>query len=472
MLHLTDTLSRELTEIRPLTAGRVTMYSCGPTVYRYAHIGNLRTYTLADTIRRVLAYHGLDITSVMNITDVGHMTDELTDSGRDRMELAVADEGREPHEIADFYTQAFLRDCDLMNIRRFDAYPKASDHVEQMIGLTVRLIERGHAYEVDGSVYYDVSTFTGYGELSGQSLDAMRAGHRVEVDQAKRNHQDFVLWKSAGPNRLITFDSPWGKGYPGWHIECSAMALHLLGDRFDIHTGGVDNVFPHHEDERAQSEGVTGHRVVGTWVHGDHLLMGESKMAKSAGNVIVLSDVIAAGHDPLALRALFHTARYRRQVGFTEDSLQAASTALRRLRERIAALTDRTPPPAPTDTVLRQTLTEDRAISHHDRFMEAVDDDLDLPNAMTVLHAMLGDEGLAPATRQLMASSWDEVLGLGLLGDHALERELEALVTERDAARANGDYATADAIRDRLSESGVELIDTPEGTRWVRGRNG
>ena len=467
---MTDTLTRDVTEVRPLVAGRVSMYSCGPTVYRYAHIGNLRTYALADTIRRVLAYHGMAITSVMNITDVGHMTDELTDSGRDRMELAVADEGREPHEIAAFYTEAFLRDCDRLNIRRFDAYPKASDHVEQMIEMTVRLIGRGHAYEVDGSVYYDVSTFPGYGELSGQSLEDTRAGHRVEVDAAKRNPQDFLLWKSAGPHRLITFDSPWGRGYPGWHIECSAMAIHLLGDRFDIHTGGVDNVFPHHEDERAQSEGVTGHRVVGMWVHGDHLLMGEAKMAKSAGNVIVLDDIVAAGHDPLALRALFHTARYRRQVGFTETALEAASTTLRRLRERVAALSVGEQAVPPTDGALRDALTDDAAVGYHDRFMGAVDDDLDMPNAMTVLHAMLGDERLDPATRALMAASWDEVLGLGLAGEEALDEELAALVQERDTARAAKDYDRADAIRDRLSEVGVELIDTPDGTRWVRGR--
>ncbi len=467
MLRVHDTLTRSVRPVEPLHPGRVSMYSCGPTVYRPVHVGNLRTFLLADVVRRVLAYDGLEVQAVMNITDVGHMTDELTDSGRDRMLLAAQDEGLSPAEIADRYTQLFLEDCDAVNIRRFDAYPSASEHVPQMIELAAKLIERGHAYEADGTVYYDVTSFPGYGALSSQSPDEMRAGHRVEVDAAKRNHQDFLLWKAAGERRLVVFDSPWGTGYPGWHIECSAMAMHLLGDRFDIHTGGVDNVFPHHECEIAQSEGAVGHRVVSTWVHGDHLLMGQAKMAKSAGNVITIRTLTEQGYDPLAFRYLCFTARYRRQFHFADEALDAAATALRRLRERVALLDDGDTAPA-TDAALRAAVADERALAHHDRFVEAIGDDLDLPEAVSVLHAMLGDEQVPPGARRTLALSWDRVLGLDLAPSSGLSEDLEALVRERDEARAAKDFARADAIRDRLQGAGVELIDTPEGTRWVR----
>ena len=336
MLALRNTLTGDVEEVVPIVEGRVQMYSCGPTVYRPVHIGNLRSFLLPDVIARALRYHGLDVHRLMNLTDVGHMTDELSDAGRDRMLLAADDEGLSTSEIAAKYTDAFFRDTDAIGIERADAYPKATDHIPQIIELTTKLIERGHAYENDGTVFFDVTTFESYGQLSGQSLDAMRAAHRIEVDHNKRNHQDFVLWVAAGPRRELVYDSPWGPGYPGWHIECSAMSLHHLGDRFEIHTGGVDNRFPHHEDEIAQSEGAVGHRVVDLWVHGEHLLTAGARMAKSVGNVVTMADLIDRGYDPLAFRYLCFTGRYRRQVDFTEDTLGAAQTTLRRLRERVA----------------------------------------------------------------------------------------------------------------------------------------
>ena len=287
----------------------------------------------------MLAYHGHDVRRLMNITDVGHMTDELTDDGRDKMLLAAEDEGsRRTRDRARSTPTRSSTDTDAVGIRRADVYPKATDHIPQIIELVAKLIERGHAYEIDGTVFYDVTTFPAYGALSGQSLDAMRAGHRIEVDHHKRNHQDFVLWVAAGPRRVLVYDSPWGTGYPGWHIECSAMSLHHLGDRFELHTGGIDNRFPHHEDEIAQSEGAVGHRVVETWVHGEHLLMDSAKMAKSAGNVVTINDLIEQGHDPLAFRYLCFTGRYRRQVDFTEDALACGGDDARRLRERVAML--------------------------------------------------------------------------------------------------------------------------------------
>jgi cysteinyl-tRNA synthetase len=467
MLSLNNTLTKQREDIVP-SDGRVTMYSCGPTVYRPVHVGNLRSFLLADLIRRVVAYHGLDMYSVMNITDVGHMTDELTDEGRDKMLLAADDEGLGTAEIAAKYTEAFYRDTDAVNIRRADVYPKATEHIPQIIELISKLVERGHAYEKNGTVYYDVTTFPGYGRLSHQSLDDMRAGHRIEeIDSAKRHHQDFVLWRAAGPRRELVYDSPWGSGYPGWHIECSAMSLHYLGESFDIHTAGIDLRFPHHEDEIAQSEGAVGHEVVRTWVHGEHLLMGKAKMAKSAGNVLTIQDVTEQGYDPLAFRYLCFTGRYRRQVHLTDDALAAAGTALRRLREQVSLL-GADGSPAPTEGELRSALKDERALAHHARFIEALDDDLDLPAALTVLHESIADVDVSAHDRWSLVASWDEVLGLDLVRPAELPPELVALLAERDRARAAKDFARADAIRDQLREKGIEVLDSAEGTRWVR----
>jgi cysteinyl-tRNA synthetase len=451
VLRLTDTLTGEKHEIR----GPVRMYSCGPTVYRPQHVGNMRSYLLSDLIARTLAYHRLDVQRIMNITDVGHMTDELSDTGRDKMLLAADDENLTTAEIAAKYTDAFFRDTDAIGIRRADLYPKATEHIPQIIELITKLIEREHAYENGGTVYYDVTSFPGYGKLSHQSLDDMRAGHRIEnVDSAKRNHQDFTMWVAAGPRRELVYESPWGPGYPGWHIECSAMSLHYFGERFEVHTGGIDNRFPHHEDEIAQSEGAVGHPVVDTWVHGEHLLMAQAKMAKSAGNVITIENVIADGIDPLAFRYLCFTGRYRRQVDFTPDALNAAATALRRLREQAAMLG----PPA----------AEAPAGAYHDRFIAAVDDDLDFPQAVLVLHEVMADRDVAPERRAALIRSWDEILGLRLFAEEPLTPELQELVGAREAAREARDFTRADAIREQLRSQGIELLDSPQGTRWVR----
>src|ERR671937_469642 len=270
----------------------------------------------------------------MNITDVGHMTDEVSDAGRDKMELAEADEGLSAGEIAEKYTNAFLEDADLVGIARADEYPRATDHIPEMIAIIEKLIRNGHAYEADGTVYYDVTTFPGYGKLSGNTLAQLRAGHRQEVavDPAKRHPEDFALWKKAGPNRALKWPSPWGDGFPGWHIECSAMSMKYLGERFDIHTGGNDNKFPHHEDEIAQSEGFTGHQVVSTWVHGGFLQMGGQKMAKSARNIHRVTDLVDAGIDALAYRFLCFGTRYRSEMDFSWEALQGANDRLTTVR--------------------------------------------------------------------------------------------------------------------------------------------
>jgi cysteinyl-tRNA synthetase len=272
-MRLYDSLTRQIQDVQPVDGRTVKIYSCGPTVYRRIHLGNFRSFMLGDLIRRVSRFEGLDALLIMNITDVGHMTDDITDTGRDKMELAESDEGLSSQQIAEKYTELFLADGDLLGIARADRYPKATEHIPEMIKIIEGLIEKGLAYVVDGTVYFDVRSFPDYGKLSGNTLDQLQSGHRqdLEIDPNKRQPADFALWKKAGPGRALKWPSPWGEGFPGWHIECSAMSMKHLGDRFDVHTGGMDNKFPHHEDEIAQSEGYTGHPVVSIWVHGGFL---------------------------------------------------------------------------------------------------------------------------------------------------------------------------------------------------------
>ncbi|HEY4729241.1 MAG TPA: cysteine--tRNA ligase [Actinomycetes bacterium] len=459
MLQVTNTLTRAKEPVRPHTPGRVAMYSCGPTVYRYAHVGNLRTFLLADLVRRALEVGGVEVHQVQNITDVGHMTNERFDRGEDRMLVSARLEDKSPAEIAEYYTRAFLEDAAALNLQRAATYPRASDYVPQMQELVARLLERGHAYEVDGNVYFAVESFPGYGRLSGNTLEQLRAGHRQEEpDPRKRHHADFALWKAAGPGRLVKWPSPWGDGYPGWHIECSAMSLATLGEHIDVHTGGEDNVFPHHEDEIAQSESVVGHRVVTTWVHGRHLLTGDRKMAKSAGNFTSLRELGERGRSPLAARLLFLQARYRTPLNFTWEALEGAERTLDRLRSRVAAWAGSAGAAG----------REPGAAGYEERFWAAVDDDLDTPRALAVLAELEGDETVAPAARLASAQAFDRFLGLDLAAQvgQRLPAGAEGLIAERERARAARDFAAADRLRDRLATLGVEVTDTRAGTTW------
>ena len=457
-VRLYDSLSRELHDVSPVDGETVKIYSCGPTVYRYIHIGNMRSFMLGDLIRRALRLEGQRVRWIMNITDVGHMTDEVSDSGRDKMELAEADEGLSASEIAEKYTAAFLEDSDLVGIERADLYPRATEHIDDMIKIIQTLIEKGHAYEVDGTVYYDVTTFPGYGKLSGNTLDQLRAGHRQEVtvDPAKRHPEDFALWKKAGPNRALMWPSPWGDGYPGWHIECSAMSMKHLGERFDVHTGGNDNKFPHHEDEIAQSEAAVGHPVVSTWVHGGFLRMGKVKMAKSAGNILRVTDLAAQGVDPLAYRLLCFGTRYRSEMNFDWEALEGQNRRLTELRRRVADW-------GPTSAE-RSGL----ASAFEARFREAVADDLDLPRALVALNETVNAD-IPDGEKAGLLMAWDRLLGLdlGRLAREAFEpsEEARALIAERDEARAAKDFSRSDQIRDRLQAMGLEVMDTPEGTK-------
>jgi cysteinyl-tRNA synthetase len=454
-VRLYSTLTRRKQELTPLQPGHVRIYSCGPTVYRYAHVGNLRTYLFADVLCRALEYLGLRVTQVVNITDVGHLTDDQFDRGEDKMLVSARQEGRTAAEIAEFYTNAFLEDCRKVNVRPAEHYPRATRYIDRMQELIARLIRRGHAYEVDGTVYYDIASFPGYGRLSGNSTDRLLAGARGEPDPRKRSPGDFALWKAAGAKRLQVWDSPWGPGFPGWHIECSAMSTALLGEPFDIHTGGADNVFPHHEAEIAQSEGVFGHPVVGCWMHGEHLLLSGARMAKSAGNFVRVTDLEEKGHDPLAFRYLALQAKYRTKLNFSPEALAGADRALRQLRARVQEWR------GGPDGVRGD---------FEQRFRAAIADDLDLPGVMALVSEVTHSD-LPAGARASLLLDWDRVLGLDLgraeeEGAARLPAGAPELLAQRERARAARDYATSDRLRDELATLGVRVVDTRDGQRW------
>ena len=500
-LRLRNTLTRAVEPVAPIEPSRVRMYTCGPTVYRYAHVGNLRSYLLADLIRRVLLYHGLDVLHVKNITDVGHLRDERFDRGEDRMLVQAGLESKSSAEIADAYEAAFHADEAAVNILPAHVFPRATEHIPEMVTMAEALVDAGHAYVSDaGNVYYAVASFPGYGRLSGNSLDDLRAGHRGEVEADKRDAADFALWKAAGEGRALKWPTPrWGEGFPGWHLECSAMARRYLGDRFDLHTGGIDNVFPHHEDEIAQSAPLVGGPPAGTWVHGEHLLMSGRKMAKSAGNFQRVTELPDRGIDPLALRYLACTARYGRKLDYSDGSIEAAAAGLASLRTRLRALgpvpddgpwvappvvaagaagdrpegirerpEDRGPDRAHDAGLGAPLSTAGQAL--HDRFVAALDDDLDLPTALATVRETLRADLPADERRWLVLDA-DAVLGLDLHRvwapaphDAAVPADVAALVATRDVARAGRDFAVADAARDQLASMGWEVVDAPDGS--------
>ncbi len=457
-IRLHNTLGRRVEELRPQRPDEVTIYSCGPTVYRYAHVGNLRTYIFSDLLRRSLEYLGLRTRQVMNITDVGHLTEDDFDRGEDKMLVSARLEKKSPEEIAEFYTAAFLEDIGKVNIRPADEYPRATTYIPQMQRLIVLLIERGHAYQAGGNVYFDIASFPDYGKLSGNSVANLLAGTRGEPDPRKTAPGDFTLWTGAGEKRLQVWDSPWGRGFPGWHIECSAMSTSLLGERIDIHTGGADNVFPHHEAEIAQSEGALGHRVVGCWVHAEHLLLSGARMAKSAGNFFRITEIEEMGHDPLAFRYLALQARYRAKLNFSVEGLAGADRALRLLRSRIAAW-----------SAEAETASDPNAGGEYaERFQAALADDLDLPAAMALV-AEVGRARLPGPVKARLLLAFDRVLGLDLdrdLGARELPAGAAELLRRREQARAARDYATSDRLRDELAALGVGVIDSPQGQLW------
>lgn len=438
------------------------MYACGPTVYRYAHLGNMRTFMVPDLIRRTAERHGVPVVVCQNITDVGHLADDEDDAAAEDKILAQARaEGKTALDVARFYEDAYRADSAALNILPPDYSPRASESIDLMIDMISKLIETGHAYVgASGSVYFDARSVADYGALSGNRLDDLKPGHRTagEVDEEKRFHADWALWKYAPAERDLTWSAPWGTGFPGWHTECSAMSLKFLGDVIDIHTGGIDLRFPHHEDERAQSNALAGHEVVKHWVHGEHVLFEGRKMAKSTGNVVLLADVIGHGLDPLAVRLAFLEHRYRQQMNLTWDTLTGADGTVRRWRELVADWADEPSKPMPAE--------------YWSRITAALDDDLDTPAALRVVRELAKDRRVPAGAKFETFASADRVFGLDLASlvgrpRTPLPAGADLKLAQRAAARDRRDFAASDRLRVELADLGVTVADTPDGQTWT-----
>lgn len=460
--HLHDTLLRRKVPLTTAEPGKVRIYNCGPTVYAQAHIGNFRAFMFADVLRRWLELSGYDVTQVMNITDVGHMRDDDPEHGEDKMEAAALKEQLDPWKIAEKYTELFLADVDLLRIQRAHHYPRATDYIPQMIAQIEQLLARGHAYEAGGNVYFDVNSFADYGRLSGNLGDDLIAGARVGVLDEKRDPRDFALWKR-DEHHLMQWDSPFGRGFPGWHIECSAMGQHLLGETLDIHTGGEDNIFPHHECEIAQGQSATGHTFSRHWMHTRFLQVEGRKMSKSLGNLYTVEQLAEMGHAPVAVRFALLRAQYRQVINFTFDGLDEAAGNVRRLRhfgeemeQRAGGATAGDPP----EWVAR-------CVS---RFDESMNDDLNVSGALDGVFSLVNEghrrhpDGAEAAAALAALQRFDKLLDV-LRSDAATDDDsdqdatIEALVQRRTQARAEKDWAAADSIRDELATLGVEILD-------------
>ena len=471
-MRLQDTLSGKLEEFVPLRPGKVRMYNCGPTVYRRNHIGNYRAYMLGDLLRRTFEYLGYEVQQIMNITDVGHLTeDDVADArGEDKLQKEAQARKVDPWAIAREVEEWFHQDRKTLRMLDADAYPRATDHIAEMIAMIESLIEKGHAYAVDGNVYFAVQSFERYGTLSGNTLAKLEAGAsgRVEEREEKRNPNDFALWKH-DPKHLMQWDSPWGKGFPGWHIECSAMSRKYLGDTFDIHTGGPDNIFPHHECEIAQSESVTGETFVRYWVHVGWLTIGGDKMAKRAGKLYTVPELVEIGYEGPDIRLYMLKQHYRKPLPFDLELLDEAKRIRKRINNFVFYEMANRPEDFEKDAV-KAEIEEAR-----ERFQAALSDDLNTSEALAVIHGfMTAVNKLEPSNADAafvveFVREWDGVFAI--LDDEPkddLDTEIQQLIEERNAARASKDFARADQIRDDLLARGIELLDTAQGTRWKR----
>ena len=475
-MRIYNTLTRQIEEIVPMEEGKIKMYSCGPTVYRYIHIGNLRTFVMADWVRRAFEYQGVEVLHVKNITDVGHMRREVVDQGEDKVEAQARKEGKSSLEIAQFYTDAFHEDETLLNILPAHVFPRATQHVPEMIEIIQGLVAKEIAYEVNGNVYFDIKRFPDYGKLSGNLLEHMMAGVHEGVDADRHNPEDFPLWKVAEPGREMAWESPWGRGFPGWHIECTAMSMKYLGTHFDLHTGGVDNIFPHHEDEIAQSEGFSGEQFVNYWLHAQHLLADGQKMAKSTGNAYTRAEVASRGFEPMALRYFYTTALYRSRLNFTFRALQAAQTSLERLRDLAYRLLLQGDEKA---IFSDEPMLEGEGRQWRATFLAEVENDLNMPRAMAVVWAMLRSAENA-TTKLRVLFDMDRILGFGLKAylasdqpQHRIEpaaylaavpSPVAAQVQTRATLRTQQSYRQADTLRQQLSQEGYLVRDTERGT--------
>jgi len=458
-MKLYNTLTRSKDEFVPLYDNEVRMYSCGPTVYNYAHLGNMRTYIFMDILRRVLKYNGYKLRHVMNITDVGHLVSD-EDEGEDKMIKGAREQKKTPWEIAEFYTRAFMEDIAALNIEKPEIICKATDHIPEMIEFVKGLVEKGYGYETSDGIYFDISKFPGYGKLSRINLEDQMAGARVEVNPEKRHPADFALWKKAPPEHIMQWESPWGMGYPGWHIECSAMARKYLGDTFDIHTGGVDHIPVHHENEIAQSEALLGKPAVRFWLHGEFMLVNNGKMSKSLNNTYTVADLRERGYNPLAFRYMCLNAHYRNKLNFTWDGMEAAQKAYNRFIEGARAHRDGT---EQVDQAIYDSFLKE--------FEEAINDDLNIPLALGVAWNVVRHPQKSDSLYRLLLKM-DTVFALDIENaslEHEpvhLDKEIEELIALRQKARQEKNWKLADEIRDRIRSMGIELMDTPEGVKW------
>ena len=458
-VQLYNTLTRTKEEFKPLEGNTVRIYSCGPTVYSYAHIGNFRTYVLMDTLRRVLKYNGYDLKHVMNITDVGHLESD-SDDGEDKMVKAAKKENKDPYEIATYYSDIFFRDMQRLNIQKPEIIAKATEHITEMLEFVQGLVKNGYAYETSKGIYFDISKLDKYPILSNRKIDEQIAGARVDVDTEKRNPYDFALWIKAPENHIMKWESPWGLSYPGWHIECSAMGRKYLGDQFDIHTGGIDHIPTHHENEIAQSKGLTGKIPAKTWMHVEFLQVDGGKMSKSLGNTYTLDQLQEKGIEPLAYKLFCFTAHYRTKLNFTFDIALSTQKALNRLREGFVKHEEGL-----------ENIPEEKIKEYENKFLETINDDLNMPSAMGLIWEIVRAPEKSKQYAKLLLK-FDEVLGLDLANSKKyletmqnveLPDEIKALLEERKQARENKDWALSDKIRDMLKEKGYTVKDTKEG---------
>ena len=463
-LFFYNTLTGKKEKFIPINKNEVKMYSCGPTVYSYAHIGNFRTYIFVDSLRRTLEYNGYKMKHVMNITDVGHLTSDA-DTGEDKMEKAAKKEGKDPYEIAKFYANAFMKDMGKLHIEKPEIITKATDNIPQMIEMVKEIIKNGYGYETSKGIYFDVSKLDKYPVLSNNSVEGQQAGARVEVDKEKRNPFDFALWIKAPENHIMKWDSPWGKSYPGWHIECSAMGRRFLGENFDIHTGGVDHIPVHHENEIAQCKGAFGHNPANFWMHCEFLLVDGGKMSKSLGNIYTISELKEKGIEPLAYKLFCFSSHYRNKLNFTFEGVKASNIALNRIRKGYLAHLNG------NDSIEEKEIEE-----YENRFHNAINDDLNIPLAIGVLWDVIRNEKKSKELADLILR-FDKVFGLDLANSEKYLQELNEneedisvipeqvlqFANERKIARENKDFQKADLLRKKIEESGYQIKDIAGG---------
>jgi len=454
-INFYNTLTKTKEKFEPLDGNTVRIYSCGPTVYKDATIGNMKSYIFMDTLRRVLKYNGYELKHAMNITDVGHLVSD-GDDGEDKMLKAAREEKKTPLEIAAYYTEKFLEDFDRLNIDRPEIICKATEHISDMMQFVEKLLERGYAYETSTAIYFDVSKLDKYGILSGIDLRNQKAGARVEVDEEKRNPYDFALWIKAPENHIMKWESPWGLCYPGWHIECSAMSNKYLGEQFDIHTGGIDLVPTHHENEIAQSKGCTGKIPAKFWMHCEFLLIDGGKMSKSLGNTYTVQDLIDKGYDPLAYKMLCFTSHYRNKLNFTWEGLANAQNSLIKLKEGYVKHKEG-----------NNNIDEKEIEEYRKKFIEAINDDLNMPVAISVIWDIVKNPKKSQQLANLLLE-FDKVLGIKIdepvvQKEEEIPQEVLDLLEQRKVARQEKNWALSDELRDKIKEIGYAVKDTKEG---------